>query len=96
MARHNRLVAFAAALALVTAFVILGCGLKADPAPRRIQSQMPMTIAWLQKETRGTLNLWQIAEPSSPMTRLPIFASGWETATKNLSVCLSGKHGSTI
>jgi hypothetical protein len=49
MVRCNWLWTFGAALVLMTAALIQGCGLKADPAPRRIQSLVPPTeIRWQQ------------------------------------------------
>jgi hypothetical protein len=53
MVRCNWLWTFGAALVLVTAVLIQGCGLKADPAPRRIQSLMPVTEIRLQQAAGG-------------------------------------------
>jgi hypothetical protein len=53
MVRRNWLWTFGAALVLVTAVLIQGCGLKADPAPRRIQSLRPATEIRVQQATGG-------------------------------------------
>jgi len=53
MVRRNWLWTLGATLVLMTAILIQGCGLKADPAPRRIQSLRPVTDIRLQQATGG-------------------------------------------
>lgn len=53
MVRRNWLWTLGAALVLMTAALIHGCGLKADPAQRRIQSLMPATEIRLQQAAGG-------------------------------------------
>jgi hypothetical protein len=43
-------------LILMMAFLVQGCGLKADPAPRRIQPLKPLTDVRLQAEAGGIFN----------------------------------------
>jgi hypothetical protein len=49
MVRRNWFWTLGAALVLMTAVLIQGCGLKADPAPRRIQSLRPATEIRVQQ-----------------------------------------------
>jgi hypothetical protein len=53
MVRRNWLVTLGAALVIMTAVLIQGCGLKADPAPRKIQSLKPVTEFRLQQAAGG-------------------------------------------
>ena len=55
MVRRNWLWTLGAALVLMTASLMQGCGLKADPAPRRIQSLRPAMEIRLQQEAGGIL-----------------------------------------
>jgi hypothetical protein len=67
MVRRNWLWTFGAALVLMTAALIQGCGLKADPAPRRIQSLRPATEIRLQQAAGGIFIQWRIPGQSLPM-----------------------------
>jgi hypothetical protein len=55
------------AMVLMTAILIQGCGLKADPAPRRIQPLKPVTDIRLQEDAGGIFIQWRIPEQSRAM-----------------------------
>lgn len=56
MVRRNWFWMFGGVLALITAVLVQGCGLKADPAPRRFHPLMPATEIRLQQATNEIFN----------------------------------------
>ncbi len=75
MVRRNWLLTLGAALALMTAVLIQGCGLKADPTPRRIQPLKPMIDISLRQEAGGIHIQWRLQEQPRPMTRFKLMRS---------------------
>lgn len=67
MVRRNWFWTLGAALVLMTAVLIQGCGLKADPAPRRIQPLKPLADLKLQEKAGGIFIQWRIPEQPRPM-----------------------------
>jgi len=55
MVRRNWFWTLGVPLMLMTALLVQGCGLKADPAPRRIQSLPPATEIRLQHAAGGII-----------------------------------------
>jgi hypothetical protein len=80
-----------AVLVLMTAVLIQGCGLKADPAPRRIQPLKPLTDIRLQEESGGIFIRWRIPEPTRPMTRFQITRSEFGTQGQSCPGCPLGE-----
>ncbi len=62
-------------LVFMSAALIQGCGLKADPAPYRIQPLKPVTDVRLQQEEGGVLIRWMVQEQPRPMIRFKIYKS---------------------
>ena len=65
----------AAILGLALTIPVQGCGLKADPAPGRIQPLKPLTDIRLQQETEWIHIQWRIPEQTRPMTRFKLMRS---------------------
>jgi len=91
MVRRNWLWMLGAALVLMTAALIQGCGLKADPAPRRIQPLKSVTDVRLQEEAGGIFIRWRIPESSRPMTRFQIIRSEFGTQGQSCPGCPPGE-----
>lgn len=91
MVRRNWLWTFGAALVLMTAVLIQGCGLKADPAPRRIQPLKPLADLKLQEKAGGIFIQWRIPEQPRPMTRFQIIRSEFGTEGQSCPGCPLGE-----
>lgn len=91
MVRRNGLGTLGAVLVLMTVVLIQGCGLKADPAPRRIQPLKPVTDIRLQEEAGGIFIRWRIPEQSRPMTRFQIIRSEFGTQGQSCPGCPLGE-----
>jgi hypothetical protein len=79
MSKGMRLLTLAAVLALMAVGLTQGCGLKADPAPQRIQPLKSLTDVTLQEDTGGIFIRWKATEQPRPMTRFKLFRSEFGT-----------------
>lgn len=75
MSKCNGLLALAAILGLALTIPVQGCGLKADPAPGRIQPLKPLTDIRLQQEAEGIFVRWVVPKQPRTMTRFRLMRS---------------------
>jgi hypothetical protein len=75
MRKRDWLLTLAAILGLTLTIPVQGCGLKADPAPSRIQPLKPLIDIRLQQEAGGILIRWRTQEQPRAMTRFKLIRS---------------------
>jgi hypothetical protein len=72
-------------------FLVQGCGLKANPAPRWIQPLKLVTDIRLQEEAGGIFIQWRIPEQSLPLTQFQITRSESGTQGQSCPDCPQGE-----
>lgn len=77
--RSGAFIVFAAAFLLMTAALIQGCGVKADPSPPEVIRLKPISDLEVKLAGSRMLLSWSVPEAPAPMTRFRIFRSELET-----------------
>ncbi|MFH1078709.1 MAG: hypothetical protein V1766_00365 [Pseudomonadota bacterium] len=75
MRKRDWLLTLAAILGLTLTIPVQGCGLKADPAPGRIQPLSPLIDLRVQQEAGGIFIQWRMPEQPRAMTRFKLIRS---------------------
>jgi len=91
MCKRYWLLTLAAILGLTLTIPGQGCGLKADPAPRRIQPLKPLVDIKLQQEAEGILIRWVVQEQPRAMTRFKLIRSEVGTDGQDCPGCPPGE-----
>ncbi len=91
MRKCNWFLTLAAILGLIMTIPVQGCGLKADPAPSRIQPLRPLVNIRLQQEVGGILIQWVVQEQPRAMTRFKLIRSEVGTDGQGCPGCPPGE-----
>jgi hypothetical protein len=87
MHKRDWLLTLAAILGLTLMIPLQSCGLKADPAPGRIQPLRPLTDVSLEQEAGGIHIQWRAPEQPRPMTRFRLMRSELGTDGQSCPGC---------